>query len=178
MDHPLVAARLSIMRDERTNNSSFRAALADLGTMLIYEASRDLHVEQFPLTTPVAATTGTRLADPPIIVPVVRAGLGMIDPALKMIPDAQVGFIGLARNEVTHEPVPYLEALPDDLSGRTVFVVDPMHGFCPTGCRCSRPFGATGTAGDRHYRPGIERRCLHCSRPGRCRRSALWTAKY
>ena len=126
MDHPLVAARLSIMRDERTNNSSFRAALADLGTMLIYEASRDLRVEQFPLTTPVAATTGTRLADPPIIVPVVRAGLGMIDPALKMIPDAQVGFIGLARNEVTHEPVPYLEALPDDLSGRTVFVVDPM----------------------------------------------------
>ena len=106
MDHPLVAARLSIMRDERTNNSSFRAALADLGTMLIYEASRDLRVEQFPLTTPVAATTGTRLADPPIIVP--------------------VGFIGLARNEVTHEPVPYLEALPDDLSGRTVFVVDPM----------------------------------------------------
>ena len=126
VDHPLVAARLSIMRDERTNNSSFRAALADLGTMLIYEASRDLRVEQFPLTTPVAATTGTRLADPPIIVPVVRAGLGMIDPALKMIPDAQVGFIGLARNEVTHEPVPYLEALPDDLSGRTVFVVDPM----------------------------------------------------
>ena len=125
-NHPLVAARLSIMRDERTNNSSFRAALADLGTMLIYEASRDLRVEQFPLTTPVAATTGTRLADPPIIVPVVRAGLGMIDPALKMIPDAQVGFIGLARNEVTHEPVPYLEALPDDLSGRTVFVVDPM----------------------------------------------------
>ena len=142
VDHPLVAARLSIMRDERTNNSSFRAALADLGTMLIYEASRDLRVEQFPLTTPVAATTGTRLADPPIIVPVVRAGLGMIDPALKMIPDAQVGFIGLARNEVTHEPVPYLEALPDDLSGRTVFVVDPMRrpvvhcctrcGFLPT----------------------------------------------
>ena len=111
VDHPLVAARLSIMRDERTNNSSFRAALADLGTMLIYEASRDLRVEQFPLTTPVAATTGTRLADPPIIVPVVRAGLGRF---------------GLARNEVTHEPVPYLEALPDDLSGRTVFVVDPM----------------------------------------------------
>ena len=173
VDHPLVAARLSIMRDERTNNSSFRAALADLGTMLIYEASRDLRVEQFPLTTPVAATTGTRLADPPIIVPVVRAGLGMIDPALKMIPDAQVGFIGLARNEVTHEPVPYLEALPDDLSGRTVFVVDPMladscrpwcyghhrgmHGFRPTGCRRPRPFGATGTAGDRHYRPRIER---------------------
>lgn len=126
VDHPLAAARLSIMRDERTDNAGFRAALADLGTMLIYEASRELTVEHFPLKTPVAATMGTRLEDPPIIVPVIRAGLGMIDPALSMIPDAQVGFIGLARNETTHEPVPYLEALPEDLSGRTVFVVDPM----------------------------------------------------
>ncbi|MCS4535878.1 uracil phosphoribosyltransferase [Corynebacterium sp. HS2168-gen11] len=126
VDHPLAASRLSIMRDERTDNAAFRAALADLGAMLIYEASRELAVEQFPLTTPVAQTVGTRLQDPPIIVPVIRAGLGMIDPALKMIPDAQVGFIGLARDEKTHEPVPYLEALPEDLSGRTVFVVDPM----------------------------------------------------
>ncbi len=126
IDHPLAASRLSIMRDERTDNAGFRAALADLGTMLIYEASRDLEVEKFPLTTPVATTAGTRLQDPPIIVPVIRAGLGMVDPALSMIPDAQVGFIGLARNEETHEPVPYLEALPHDLTGRTVFVVDPM----------------------------------------------------
>lgn len=126
VEHPLAASRLSIMRDERTNNAAFRAALSDLGAMLVYEASRNLQVENFPLKTPVAATQGTRLQDPPIVVPVIRAGLGMVDPALKMIPDAQVGFIGLARNEVTHEPVPYLEALPEDLSGRTVFVVDPM----------------------------------------------------
>ncbi|MDF5821280.1 uracil phosphoribosyltransferase [Corynebacterium felinum] len=126
VDHPLAASRLTIMRDERTDNAGFRAALADLGAMLIYEASRDLEIEKFPLKTPVALTEGTRLQDPPIIVPVIRAGLGMVDPALKMIPDAQVGFIGLARNEVTHEPVPYLEALPEDLSGRTVFIVDPM----------------------------------------------------
>lgn len=126
VDHPLAAARLTIMRDENTDNAGFRAALADLGAMLIYEASRDLAVEQFPLTTPVAQTHGTRLGNPPIIVPVIRAGLGMIDPALSMIPDAQVGFIGLARDEKTHEPVPYLEALPEDLTGRTVFVVDPM----------------------------------------------------
>ncbi|AZA10822.1 uracil phosphoribosyltransferase [Corynebacterium gerontici] len=126
VDHPLAASRLTIMRDERTNNAAFRAALADLGAMLIYEASRDLAVEQFPLKTPVAQTSGTRLEDPPIIVPVIRAGLGMVDPALSMIPDAQVGFIGLARNEKTHEPVPYLEALPEDLTGRTVFCVDPM----------------------------------------------------
>ncbi|MFV8381178.1 uracil phosphoribosyltransferase [Corynebacterium hindlerae] len=126
VNHPLAASRLTIMRDARSDNAVFRAALADLGAMLIYEASRDLEVEHFDCTTPVAVAQGTRLLDPPIIVPVIRAGLGMIDPALSMIPDAQVGFIGLARDEETHEPVPYLEALPEDLSGRTVFVVDPM----------------------------------------------------
>ncbi|AKK10487.1 uracil phosphoribosyltransferase [Corynebacterium uterequi] len=126
VDHPLAAARLTILRDERTDNAAFRSALNDLGGMLIYEASRNLAVEQFPVTTPVAEATGTRLQNPPIIVPVIRAGLGMIDPALSMITDAQVGFIGLARNEKTHEPVPYLEALPEDLTGQPVFVVDPM----------------------------------------------------
>lgn len=126
VDHPLAASRLTIMRDARTDNAGFRAALADLGAMLVYEASRDLQVEQFPVQTPVATAQGTRLQDPPIVVPVIRAGLGMVDPALSMIPDAQVGFIGIARDEETHEPVPYLEALPEDLSGRTVFVVDPM----------------------------------------------------
>lgn len=126
VDHPLAASRLSIMRDKRTDNAGFRAALADLGAMLIYEASRELEVENFPMSTPVAETQGIRLQDPPIIVPIIRAGLGMVDPALSMIPDAQVGFLGLARDEETHEPVPYLEALPADLSGRTVFCVDPM----------------------------------------------------
>lgn len=126
IDHPLVASRLTLMRDERSDNAAFRAAAADLGAMLIYEACRDLPVEHFDCVTPVATAEGTRLANPPIIVPVIRAGLGMIDPALSMIPDAQVGFIGLARNEETHEPVPYLEALPQDLSGRAVFIVDPM----------------------------------------------------
>ncbi|WIM71442.1 uracil phosphoribosyltransferase [Corynebacterium suedekumii] len=124
--HPLAASRLTIMRDERSDNAAFRAALADLGTMLVYEASRDLPVEKFDCRTPVAVAEGIRLENPPIIVPVIRAGLGMIDPALSMIPDAQVGFIGLARDEETHEPVPYLEALPEDLSGQPVFVVDPM----------------------------------------------------
>ncbi|MCG7267554.1 MULTISPECIES: uracil phosphoribosyltransferase [Corynebacterium] len=126
VNHPLVASRLSIMRDKNSDNAQFRAALSDLGAMLIYEASADLVVEHFELETPVATTTGTRLEKPPIIVPVIRAGLGMIDPALSMIPDAQVGFIGMARDETTHEPVPYLEALPDDLSDQPVFLVDPM----------------------------------------------------
>ncbi|MFC3849048.1 uracil phosphoribosyltransferase [Corynebacterium hansenii] len=126
VDHPLAASRLTIMRDARTDNSGFRAALADLGAMLIYEASRGLDVEDFDVETPVTTARGHRLSKPPIIVPVIRAGLGMIDPALSMIPDAQVGFIGLARDEETHEPVPYLEALPADLAGQPVFLVDPM----------------------------------------------------
>ncbi|MBC3185934.1 uracil phosphoribosyltransferase [Corynebacterium sp. zg-331] len=126
IDHPLAASRLTIMRDRRSDNAVFRAALVDLGAMLIYEASRHLPVEHCDIETPVAIARGTRLEKPPIIVPVIRAGLGMIDPALSMIPDAQVGFIGLARDEQTHRPVPYLEALPGDLSGQPVFVVDPM----------------------------------------------------
>lgn len=124
--HPLAAARLTIMRDKRSNNAAFRAALADLGAMLVYEAARGLEVEHFDTATPVGTAQGARLKKPPIIVPIIRAGLGMIDPALSMIPDAQVGFIGLARDEETHEPVPYLEALPNDLSGQPVFLVDPM----------------------------------------------------
>ncbi|WP_306516496.1 uracil phosphoribosyltransferase [Corynebacterium sp.] len=126
VEHPLAAARLSLLRDQRSDNAAFRAALKDLGSMLVYEAARNLDTDEFSLTTPVAETTGTRLSNPPIIVPIIRAGLGMVDPALAMIPDAQVGFIGMARDETTHEPVPYLEALPDDLSDRTVFLVDPM----------------------------------------------------
>lgn len=126
VDHPLAASRLSLMRDMRSDNSAFRTALKDLGAMLVYEASRDLAVENFDCETPVSTAQGARLQDPPIIVPIIRAGLGMVDPALSMIPDAQVGFIGMARDEETHEPVPYLEALPQDLTGRTVFVVDPM----------------------------------------------------
>ncbi|QGU06548.1 Uracil phosphoribosyltransferase [Corynebacterium occultum] len=126
VDHPLAQARLTLMRDERSENAAFRAAASDLGTMLIYEASRDLPLEHFPTQTPVAVADGARLKQPPIIVPIIRAGLSMIEPALSMIPDAQVGFIGMARNEETHEPVPYLEALPEDLSGQPVFIVDPM----------------------------------------------------
>ena len=126
IDHPLAQARMSRLRDERTSNSSFRAALSDLGAMLVYEASRDAAVESYECKTPVGVAEGTRLQNPPIIVPIIRAGLGLVEPALSMIPDAQVGFIGLARDEETHEPVPYLEALPDDLSGQPVYLVDPM----------------------------------------------------
>jgi uracil phosphoribosyltransferase len=126
VEHPLVRARLSTMRDVRTGNAAFRAALHELATLLIYEATRELPLTSVELETPVATTTGARLADPPLLVPVLRAGLGMADAALALLPDAQLGFVGLARDETTHEPAPYLTSLPPSLAGRPVLVLDPM----------------------------------------------------
>jgi uracil phosphoribosyltransferase len=126
VDHPIARARLSRMRDERTDNAAFRAALRELTQMLVYEATRDLEVAEEPITTPVTDTIGFRLAAPPLIVPVLRAGLGMADTAHGMLPESQMGFVGLARNEVTFEPEPYMASLPESLVGRAVFVLDPM----------------------------------------------------
>lgn len=126
VDHPLAAALLTTLRDERSDNAAFRYALRRLTQMLVYEAIRDAPVEQFEVRTPVAATVGARLRQPPLLVPVLRAGLGMVEQAHALIPQARVGFVGLARDEKTFEPVPYLESLPDDLSGLPVYVLDPM----------------------------------------------------
>lgn len=126
VDHPLAAALLTTMRDARSDNPTFRSALRQLTQMLIYEAIRDAEIEIFDVQTPVATTRGVRLAKPPLLVPVLRAGLGMVEQASSLIPQSQVGFVGMARDEQTHEPVPYLESLPDDLSGIPVYVLDPM----------------------------------------------------
>ncbi|MFQ6328770.1 uracil phosphoribosyltransferase [Nocardia sp. CWNU-33] len=126
VDHPLAAALLTTMRDARTANPAFRAALRDLTGILIYEALREAPVARFEVATPVAPVEGVRLAKPPLLVPVLRAGLGMIDAAAELIPDARVGFVGIARDEQTHQPVPYMESLPEDLSELPVYVLDPM----------------------------------------------------
>lgn len=126
VDHPLAAARLTTLRNEATGNAAFRAALRDLTLMLVYEATRDVPVEPVAVHTPIADTTGCRLANPPLLVPVLRAGLGMVDQAHALIPEALVGFVGVARNEETLVPTPYLESLPDDLSTQPVMVLDPM----------------------------------------------------
>jgi uracil phosphoribosyltransferase len=126
VNHPLAAARLTTLRDERSDNGAFRVALRDLTMMLVYEATRDAPRETFAVRTPLAETVGTRLAKPPLLVPVLRAGLGMVDQAHVLIPEARVGFVGVARNEETAEPMPYLESLPDDLRGQPVMVLDPM----------------------------------------------------
>lgn len=126
VDHPLARARLTVMRDARTDNATFRAALRELTLMLIYEATRDAEVVIERIHTPVARTAGYRLADPPLLVPVLRAGLGMADQAYALIPEAQMGFVGLARDEQTLQPTPYMESLPESLAHRPVFVLDPM----------------------------------------------------
>ncbi|MDP9797816.1 uracil phosphoribosyltransferase [Catenuloplanes nepalensis] len=126
VDHPLAQSRLTAMRDARTDSAAFRAALTELTTMLVYEAARTFDVERFPVETPVAPTSGTRLAKPPLIVPVLRAGLGMADSALALLPESSMGFVGLARDEVTFEPRAYMESLPVDLTGHPVLVLDPM----------------------------------------------------
>jgi uracil phosphoribosyltransferase len=122
----LAKTLLTALRDERTPPAAFRAALHGLATMLVYEASRDLLVEEYPVQTPVAPTTGHRVANPPLLVPVLRAGLGMSDAALALLPESSMGFVGLARDEHTFAPRAYLESLPPDLSGIPVLVLDPM----------------------------------------------------
>ncbi|MFW0784332.1 uracil phosphoribosyltransferase [Gordonia sp. CPCC 206044] len=126
VDHPLAAARLTTMRDKGTDNARFRAALSDLTQMLIYEALSGAPTAHVPIETPLCPFDGVRLARPPLLVPVLRAGLGMVEQAHAMVPESRVGFVGVARDEATARPVPYLESLPDDLRGQPVFILDPM----------------------------------------------------
>ncbi|MFJ8040419.1 uracil phosphoribosyltransferase [Kitasatospora sp. NPDC096147] len=127
VDHPLVAHKLSTLRDERTDSPTFRRLTDELVTLLAYEATRDVRTDAVEITTPVAVTTGTRLSYPrPLVVPILRAGLGMLDGMTRLLPTAEVGFLGMVRNEETLEASTYATRMPDDLSGRQVYVLDPM----------------------------------------------------
>jgi uracil phosphoribosyltransferase len=126
-DHPLVAHKLTVLRDVKTASPTFRLLVDELVTLLAYEATRDVHVEAVDIVTPVAATTGVKLADPrPLVVPILRAGLGMLDGMTRLLPTAEVGFLGMQRDEETLEAITYANRLPDDLSGRQCFLLDPM----------------------------------------------------
>lgn len=126
-DHPLVAHKLTTLRDERTDSPTFRRLADELVTLLAYEATRDVRVETVTVTTPVADAQGIKLAAPkPLVVPILRAGLGMLDGMMRLLPTAEVGFLGMVRNEETLEASTYAERLPDDLSGRQCYVLDPM----------------------------------------------------
>ncbi|MCU1570632.1 MAG: uracil phosphoribosyltransferase [Naasia sp.] len=126
-DHPLVTHKLTVLRDKTTPSPTFRALAEELVTLLAYEATRSVRVEPVEIQTPVATTTGLAISDPkPLVVPILRAGLGMLDGMVKLMPSAEVGFLGMVRNEETLEPTIYAERLPDDLSNRQCFVLDPM----------------------------------------------------
>ncbi|HTN56303.1 MAG TPA: uracil phosphoribosyltransferase [Microbacterium sp.] len=126
-DHPLITHKLTVLRDERTSSPVFRQLTEELVTLLAYEATRGVKVTPVEIQTPVTKTTGVKIAEPrPIVVPILRAGLGMLEGLVKLIPTAEVGFLGMVRDETTFEPTTYTERLPDDLSDRQCFAIDPM----------------------------------------------------
>jgi uracil phosphoribosyltransferase len=126
-DHPLVTHKLTLLRDRSTPSPTFRALAEELVTLLAYEATRSVRTEPVRIDTPVASTDGLALATPlPLVVPILRAGLGMLEGMVKLVPTAEVGFLGMVRNEETLEPTVYAERLPNDLESRQCFVLDPM----------------------------------------------------
>src|SRR5660398_24925 len=126
-NHPLIDHKVTVLRDQTTPSPTFRRLVDELVTLLAYEATRHVRVEQRAVVTPLTTTTGTRIADPaPLIVPILRAGLGMLDGMTRLLPSAEVGFLGLKRDEKTLEAVTYANRLPEDLTGRQVFILDPM----------------------------------------------------
>jgi len=127
VDHPLVAHKLTVLRDQETESPTFRRLADELVTLLAYEATRHVRVEPYDIVTPVAPTTGVRLSQPkPLVVPILRAGLGMLDGMARLVPTAEVGFLGMVRDEHTLQASTYANRLPEDLSGRQVFLLDPM----------------------------------------------------
>ncbi|MEW6897379.1 uracil phosphoribosyltransferase [Trueperella pyogenes] len=127
IDHPLVSHKLTVLRDKKTPSTVFRQLVEELIMLLSYESTRDVSVVDKQIVTPVAPMTGKAISTPsPIVVPILRAGLGMLEGMMKLMPTAEVGFLGLKRNEETLEAVTYANRLPDDLTGRQCFVLDPM----------------------------------------------------
>ena len=126
-DHPLISHKLTVLRDASTDSPTFRRLAEELVTLLAYEATRDVRVEPVSVTPPVAPAEGVRLSSPrPLVVPILRAGLGMLEGMQRLLPTAEVGFLGMIRNEETLVAETYAERLPDDLSGRQCYVLDPM----------------------------------------------------
>ncbi len=126
-DHPLIQHKLSVLRDKNTSVKVFRELISEIARLMCYEATRDLPLEEVQVETPVATATCHRIAGKKLaIVPILRAGLGMVDGMVDMIPNAKVGHIGLFRDPETHEPVKYYYKMPPDIQERDIIVVDPM----------------------------------------------------
>jgi uracil phosphoribosyltransferase len=126
-DHPLISHKLTVLRDERTDSPTFRRLVEELVTLLAYEATRDVRTVTVKISTPVTKTEGKKMAEPrPVVVPILRAGLGMLEGMAKLVPTAEIGFLGMVRDEKTLKASTYANRLPEDLSGRQCFVLDPM----------------------------------------------------
>jgi uracil phosphoribosyltransferase len=126
-DHPLVTHKLTMLREENTDTATFRILTDELVTLLAYEATREIRVAEVAVTTPVGVATGLRVSDPkPLIVPVLRAGIGMLSGMTRLLPMASVGFVGMVRDEESLVASTYANRLPARLDGREVFVLDPM----------------------------------------------------
>lgn len=127
MDHPLIRHKITYIRQEKVGSKEFREIVSEIAALMCYEASRDLKLEKVKIRTPICETYGEELSGKKLaVVSILRAGLGMVDGILKMIPAAKVGHIGLYRDPETYEPVEYYCKLPADCNEREVFVVDPM----------------------------------------------------
>ncbi len=147
VDHPLVASKLTALRDQRTDSQAFRRLTGELVTLLAYEATRHVRTAPTMVTTPLAPAAGIRLAGPvPLVVPVLRAGLGMLDGMTRLLPGAGVGFLGMVRDEATLLATTYAARLPVDLTGREVFVLDPMLATGGTLTAAVRLLAARGAA--------------------------------
>ena len=126
-NHPLIAHKVTVLRDEKTPSSTFRELIGEIVTLLAYEATREVKTVNVNVKTPVAETKGTTLAKPdPVVIPILRAGLGMLEGMERLIPSAQVGFLGMVRDEKTLQASTYANRLPNDLKGRQCYVLDPM----------------------------------------------------
>jgi uracil phosphoribosyltransferase len=126
VDHPVCTDALAQIRDRNTPNALFRQNLERIGGLLIAEATRTLPTVDGTVETPLTTAPARRIAVQPVVVPILRAGLGFVGPAQDLLPNADIGFIGMARNETTHQPEPYVNKLPESLTGRPVIVLDPM----------------------------------------------------
>ena len=199
VDHPLVARHLSVLRDRATPSSDFRRRLSDVSMLLLYEALRDLRVREDQIETPLETTGGMRLADEIVVIAILRAGLGMTDGALRLIPEARVGHLGLYRDEESLQPVGYYESIPQHAADAELVVVDPMLATGGSAVARVRPAQARrqraaalrlprrrarGRRGDaegasrgpdlvRDDRPPARRARLHPPRAGRRRRPGL-----
>jgi uracil phosphoribosyltransferase len=126
-DHPLITHKLTVLRDERTDSPTFRKLTEEIVTLLAYEATREVKVENVSVKTPVAMAQGLHLAKPkPVVVPILRAGLGMLEGMSRLIPTAEIGFLGMVRDEKTLQATTYANRLPEDLTGRQCYILDPM----------------------------------------------------